>query len=71
MPTEQDKPLRLPIRASNGDIIGMITVDGVQFWSRRKREWETYAVSWLVEQHEHLLLMSESAILLEKQESTG
>ncbi len=69
--TEQDKPQRIPIRASNGDIIGMITIDGVQFWSRRKREWETYTVSWLVEQHEQLLLMSESAILFEKQESTG
>lgn len=71
MPTEQNKSQRIPIRASNGDIIGMITVDGVQFWSRRKREWETYTVSWLVEQHEQLLLMSEGAILLEKQESTG
>ena len=71
MPTEQDKPIRVPIRASNGDIIGMITVDGVQFWSRRKREWETYTVSWLVEQHEQLLLTAGSVILSKKQESIG
>jgi hypothetical protein len=51
MPTEQDKPMRLPIKGETGDVLALVSIEGLQLWSRRARKWKTISIEELLKIH--------------------
>lgn len=43
MQTDQ-KPVRLPIKSSTGDTLALVSIDGLQLWSKRKKDWELFSI---------------------------
>lgn len=62
MPIEQ-KPVRLPIKSSTGDTLALVSIDGIQLWSKRRKCWELFSIEKVLQ------LQTEAArIVIEQQD---
>lgn len=48
MPIEQ-KPVRLPIKSSTGDTLALVSIDGLQLYSKRRKCWETFSIETVLQ----------------------
>lgn len=46
--TEQ-KPVRLPIKSSTGDTLALVSIDGLQLYSKRRKCWETFSIETVLQ----------------------
>jgi hypothetical protein len=61
--TEQDKPMRLPIKGETGDVLALVSIEGLQLWSRRARKWKTISIEELLKIHSEV-----AQLVVEKKE---
>lgn len=40
----EKKPVRLPIKSSTGDTLALVSIDGLQLYSKRRKCWETFPI---------------------------
>lgn len=59
------KPVRLPIKGDTGDILALVSVDGLQVWSRRDRKWKTVPIEELLKMHTEV-----ARLIVERNERT-
>lgn len=63
--TEQKQP-RLPVKSDAGDTLALISIEGIQLWSKRKREWQTFTIETLLKMHTevvHLVVEQKEEVL--------
>ena len=63
MPIEP-KPVRLPIKSSTGDTLALVSIDGLQLWSKRRKCWELFSIEKVLQ------LQTEAARLAVEKEET-
>lgn len=64
--TIDQKPVRLPIKSSTGDTLALVSIDGLQLYSKRRKCWETFPIEKVLQ------LQTEVAKLaVEKEETAG
>ena len=58
------KQLRLPIKSDAGDTLALVSIAGIELWSKRKRQWETFSLEKLLQMHTEV-----ARLMMEKKET--